>query len=341
MRGQITAAAALLLGLTSLFHQAPAPDALQAVRLDTANPYRWAEYAENIDRAGRSDDARRAYQRAVVLAPSVPQIWLRYTNFLLLHDQPEEALNTAARVLRSVPDYDTVLFGYFDELLPPERLLAAIGDQPRALRSWLQYSIDNNHPEAAKLAWTRLSADADDKLAATYVNYLVRVQPAAAPLVWARHLGGRARDFPVRNLLYNGDFAQVFTPCLLDWHVTPSEEVETSRNRIRFTGKTNVAYDHLYQQVVLPRAGPYRLIARAKSLNLTTNEGIRVAIPELNLASTALSGTSEWTDLIIDFSVPGPRAVRVAVVRRPSAKFDNKIAGQVEFASFRLIFLST
>ena len=104
-----------------------------ALVADSANPYRWADLAEACARAGQMDRARYAFQRALALSRDIPPILLRDANFHFQLDESDRALSSAARVLSIVPDYDSVLFNYFDRFVAgPKPVLAAIGDSSRS-----------------------------------------------------------------------------------------------------------------------------------------------------------------------------------------------------------------
>jgi len=304
--------------------------AREALRRDSANAYRWADLAEALDFKGDTIGARKAFDRAATLSDQIPQIWLRQTNFFVGHNQPEDALRTAARVLAIVPDYDTVLFNYLDGV-EPEKIAAAIAGNPRAMRSWFQYQIARNHSEAAKLAWSKIP-DRGIKLTSFYVDYLVRTGDLdRAVRIWSDFLGDRRGDYPRRNLVYNGAFTSEFLESPLDWNIRSSADFETARDgnsvRITFSGAKNVNYANLTQTVILPSAGTYRFTARIMTRDITTNEGVRLAIPDLAVSTEPLGGTTDWTPVSIDFTVSAPRAIGVALIRQPSRKFDNKISG--------------
>ncbi len=314
------------------------PEYKAALWQDSANAYKWADLAEALGDAGREAEAKRAFTRAVALSPQIPMIWVRYTNFCFIHNDLQQGLKTAERVLATVPDYDEILFYYFDRIVEnPAAVLAAIGGDRRATRAWLEHMMTANNAVAARNTWSRI-ADAgfgDDKLAVGYVDYLLRNKRWENALqTWAAWLGERQGDYPARNLLFNGKFQRMPLGGPLDWRLTQSvDEFENVLGKngamIRFLGKTNVNYDHLSQVAILPRQGAYRLTMRVKTAGLTTNEGIRLAIPELGLASESLTGSHDWTTVSLDFSVAQSRSLRVGVVRRPSGKFDNKIEGTV------------
>jgi len=320
-----------------------------AVRRDSSNAYLWADLADALAASGDAARARQCIDRALSLTKAIPAIWVRHANFCFLHNDVEEALRSAARVLHTVPDYDDILFHYFNQIVDdPKRILATIGDQQRATRSWLTYLIRVNKEDAAGITWQRVlrAGYADAPLTASYVEFLLRNRSLApAQSAWAAFLGKRSGGYPAQNLLFNGKFQAEPLPGPLDWKLRSQDELfeTTLANglvRIQFRGKENVNYDHFSQTAILPHAGQYRLSMHIKTDNLTTNEGLRIAIPDLNLASEPVTGANPWTTVDLEFAVPQARAVRVAVVRRPSQKFDNKIDGVAEIDSIRLTPLS-
>lgn len=319
---------------------------IDALRRDDASPYRWADLAEAFAAAGRLDDARQCFERALALAPAIPQIWIRHANFCFLHDRPALALQSAVRVLDCVPDYDSVLFHDFDQMFPrPVEIAAALGHSPRALRSWLGHLIQVDNSAAAHLAWKQIMSAGygEPALVSAYTDYLIRTEAwSEAISAWSQWLGSRRGDYPNRNLLFNGRFDYPPSGAPLDWRIAENSDLfETVREvpgiRIHFEGKANVDYNHLSQIAVLPAPGHYRLSARVKSDEITTNEGPRLAITDLGLETESVTGSHDWMPLTIDFSTTRARAVRIAVVRRPSVKFDNKTEGTFWIADVALV----
>lgn len=315
--------------------------ARQALNREVASPYRWADLAEALYAAGQTPQSLQAFDRALALAPYTPQIWLRHANFCFLRNEPVPTLRSAARVLATVPDFDAILFYDLDQLdLPAADVVESLSQSPRALRSWLSHVIAIDRPVAARLAWKRIASQgvAQAPLTHAYTSYLLQKQAwYDAIAAWSEWLGARRGDYPNRNYVFNGNFASDPSGSSLDWHIQSSPEdadfFQTTREsgviHVHFAGKTNVNYDNLSQIVVLPLAGHYRLSARYKSDDITTNEGPRLAITDLGLETDPIVGAHDWTPLSLEFAISKPRAVRVAIIRRPSRKFDNKIQGNL------------
>ena len=332
----------------------------EALRADSASPYRWVSLAHALAKVNQIDRARQCFRRALALAPSIPGIWLKDCQFHFQLGESQEALRSAARVLEIVPDYDPVLFDDFDRLVPDAgRLLAAIGNNQRATRSYFVHEIAAGSVRNAAAFWRHLSLKGfgDDQLASSYVDLLLRNRSYDEALkTWSSWLAPRTADYPQSNLLYNGGFELKPTGSALDWRIVDGADVvETIRDenqpregrwglKISFQGRQNVFYRHVSQDSVLSAPGRYRLAAWIRTEGITTNEGLRLNVLDaesparLDARTDSVSGTHAWMPLALEFTAsPQTRLVRILVTRQPSSKFDNKIAGTAWLDSFSLV----
>jgi hypothetical protein len=109
-----------------------------------------------------------------------------------------------------------------------------------------------------------------------------------------------------------------------------------------FEGKENISFGHLYQIVPVDPLITYRLTYNWRSKNITTNQGPFVDIYGYDckgfyLKGSMMLGTHDWQEQGVEFTVPEDcRAVVVRLHRRPSHRFDNKIAGVLWLDDFRL-----
>jgi len=344
----LAAALAVGAGYACLYPVTPVSPA-EAVALAPSHAYHWADLAESFASENRLPEARVAFQQALALSHEVPQIWLRCANFHFSLNEPAAALPLAARVIRLVPDYDDILFSYFERFaIPPARILAALGPEPRPAQAYFQYLLGANDLLNAALVWTRLSThnQATLPLASAYLDALLRHrQYSKASSVWSAWLGpARRGDYPQHNLLFNGSFDDAPSGAALDWLITPIPAVLASFDsdephhgsralRLQFMGIENLSYGHVTQVVpVFP--GQYRLSFWVRSDSLTTDEGPRLELTDIDnptrfaLSSDPITGSHPWTRLRLSFSVPAStHALALRVTRRPSVRFDSKIAG--------------
>jgi hypothetical protein len=326
-----------------------------AVRGDSANPYRWADLGQALADANEISKARQCFSRADALSRDIPQIWLREANFHFQLGEPERALTVAARVLKTVPDYDAVLFSYFTKFkLSPEQVLTQIGNDRRATRAYADFLIGREMTAEAVAAWqySLKAGFGDDKLAASYVDGLIRAKRfEQARTEWAQYV--REGQLGKPNFLFNGGFERAPLPSMMDWHIESTEDATVSRDggahdghsalQVHFSGKVNLSAISAEQKVPV---GPGRYLLRAwvRTDGVTTNEGPRLEISDVDLPgrlsvrSEPFVGTRGWTQLIQQVEVPSTtRLVSVRFVREPSQKFDNKIAGSVWLDSVELV----
>jgi tetratricopeptide (TPR) repeat protein len=323
---------------------APVPAPRTQLAGDLASPDRWCDLADEYAEAGQDREARACFQRALQLAPHIPQIWIRAANFHVMKSEPDQVLELTTRVLATVPDYDAVIFGYYDNLeIKPESVILSQWTSPRPALSYFDHLLATTQLPAAQNAWNLLIklGFADDAAAARLLSALIaHGQYETAFSEWTRYLGPRGGDYPRSNRLFNGGFENEPTGAAFDWSLTKHPAVEVSRDRgihrtgasalrLGFQGTENVAYRHATQLAYLP-PGRYLLRAAIRTEGITTNEGVHLHVTgnRLDLRSEPLNGTHEWTRVELPFDVPGGTPlVAVSVCRDPSQKFDNKIAG--------------
>lgn len=296
---------------------APGSEARTALQRSPHDPYRWADLGEALLEAGRKEQARYCYERVEALAPRVPPFLLRAANFHFLIGDPRRALPITARILGMIPDYDAVIFSQYTRLAENADVLRfGLPEDPRAARSWLRFVMQAGRLKDARQSWDWLAGRgfADDAVAGEYARFLIQQGlPEAASLAWARPVGP------------------------FDWSLARSAGVEIARKgdslRIRFAGTENLDITAA-SKLVFVRPGTYRFRARIRTDGVTTDQGIRFRIADaevparLNLTFGQFTGANPWSDVQQDLVVPPQTSLlRVQVIREPSMRFDNRIAG--------------
>ena len=107
----------------------------EALRRDSASPYRWSDLAEAYLQAGLEEDARYCSRQAVRQGPHIPSILLRAANFHFMTGERQAALELGARCLAAFRDFDEVIFHQY------LRMGGGISDI-------LRYGIPPEHPAA-------------------------------------------------------------------------------------------------------------------------------------------------------------------------------------------------
>ena len=333
--------------------EAPAQEILfeEALARDPASPYRWSDLADSYTRAGRVEQARYGYRQSVERGPHTPRILLRAANFFYAHDEIDHALRLTARALALSRGYDEAIFRNFARLGIPAADILHRG-MPReggAAPAYFRHLIEAGSLSQLASAWDWLRAKSLNNrvLLGSYVDWLLRARHYEAALkVLAEHAQKGLEQGPKGNRVFNASFEREPTGTALDWNITPDQHAETSWDvaaalegsrslKIRFDGEANVAYRHVYQKVVVhPGRMRFRAAVRARGLTSDRGVGFRIYDAErrsrLDLRTKTVSGTCDWKTLEISFAVPRQsRLLQVQLVRQPSTKFDNKLAGSV------------
>lgn len=133
------------------------------------------------------------------------------------------------------------------------------------------------------------------------------------------------------------------------WRIQPVEgTAKEGRHslQVTFTGEQNCSFAHLSQVVPVTPGRSYRLTAWWKGEGLSTDQGPFLEIygydaKGLRVRGPMLSGTRDWEEVSLDFSVPQEcHAVVIRLRRLPSRKLDNKIKGRMWVDDFRLSVIS-
>ena len=330
----------------------------EALRRDAASPDRWCDLAGALAQYDQNEQARYCYDRALQLAPSSPQIWLRAANFSFFEGDNNKAVSQYARVLKLTPVYEPLVFSYYGLMgLPLSEILAhGIPADREVAQSYFRHLLETGSEGEVEEGWRWVTAQsfADDASAGQYVETLLgrkKYEDAAAR--WKQYLGERATGYLQSNYVYNGDFEAEPTGSVFDWRLNPADGVKLELDgtvahsgrrslRVELGGKQNLSYGGVAQRTVIGE-GTYRFSAYAKTDGLSTDRGLAVRVVDvelpgrLDVRTEELTGTSDWRLLEKTFAAgQGTKLIEIQLFREPSLKFDNKIQGTLWLDSVRL-----
>jgi hypothetical protein len=336
----------------------------RAAELNSQDPNPWLELAAAALQAGREMDAAIYLLRADSLAPRSPFVHWPIANFYILRGDIDAAFRHMRVVLNGTSRYDGPVFrAAWKASGDPEKILQEL--IPRRLStafSYLNYLLLNDHMDATMPLWKRI-VESDDtftpQMASPFIERLIeRKRPDEAFSVWndlvakglIRGAGRKSTD----NILNNGDFEEEILNMGFDWRITPVDGVFAGRDSstyrspsrslvIRFDGKDNVNYAHVFQFVKVSPNRAYRLQAVARSEGITTDSGPRLEVfdpynpTSLLTSSEEHIGTRGWTPLILDFKTgPMTELLIVRIRRVASRKLDSHIKGRFWIDDVRL-----
>ena len=328
-----------------------------AAHLGPSDAHYWSDLGAAYDWAGRSEEASRAFRRAIQLFPNSPEINWRFANFAVRTHRFPEALQSLRVVLASnSPAYRDVFRLAATAARDDETILEILPSDARVFLDFLNFEMAAGNVLTAERAWRRLlelKLPFDLREAFPYLDALIqRHEPERLATAWA----ALAERFPAQigplaasntNLVTNGSFERDVLNGGLDWRVVPVEGAAVSLDsqdpfdgsraiRIEFDGKHNLDYGHILQYVPVQPNTRYRFSAAMRATGITTDSGPRFQIFDaFDLVSPLQStenivGTSNWSSQQVRFKTNARTSLLVIrVARPPSSKIDNQISGTV------------
>ncbi len=337
----------------------------RAVELNPYNSQAWLEMATALELQGKTSEAEACLRRAGALAPHVPSLQWSIGTIFLLHGNTDEAFLHFKAVLMGTSEYDQILFDTaWKASGDPDKILSQLIPHRSATEfNYLDYLAAYKRFREASSVWKRIISRREKfspGLTASYIESLIGAhEPVEAYRVWTdlqnQGLVRTASAGTHENLLLNGGFEDELLNMGFDWRIVPAEGVyagldETTYHSpahallVRFAGKGNVDYRHVYQYAKVSPARSYRLQAFMKVEGISTDSGPRLEVRDpydpaaLDKFSEDLTGTTNgWTSLMLDFTTgPKTELILVGLSRLPSRKLDNLIAGKVWLDDVRL-----
>src|SRR5712672_133891 len=128
-----------------------------ATRLSPYEAHFWSDLGAAYDWAGRSDDALRAFQRAVQLYPNSPEINWRFANFAVRTHRFREALQSLRIVLAgNSPAHRSVFELAARAAHDDKAILEILPPNAKVFFDFLNFEMDAGNVMAAEQTWHRL-----------------------------------------------------------------------------------------------------------------------------------------------------------------------------------------
>jgi len=213
---------------------------------------------------------------------------------------------------------------------------------PEARTVYLNELMKAKQADVALALWKEMEASPeppDEKLKLSFCQFLLgNGRVGAAKEVWksSRQSGDK--------LMQDGGFESLPLNAGFGWRWDRHPEVVVERSleaphagayslHLHFRGTKNLSFGHVTQIIPVEPGKAYRLKFAQKSRNLTTDQGVFLAVSGyrckgLSVLSEAVLGTRRWGEEELEFTVPDAcEAISLQVRRKESLKFDSKIAG--------------
>ena len=327
-----------------------------ATRLSLYDAHFWSDLGAAYDWAGRTNDASRAFQRALQLFPNSPEIHWRFANFAIRAHQIPEALRSLQIVLAgNNPSHRDVFHLAANATRDDRAILEMLPPQTSVFFDYLNFEMEAGNVLAAEQAWLRLlqlKLPFSLRQAFPYLDALIQHREpdrlAAAWSALAERFSEQIGPLVSKpNLVVNGSFERDLLDGGMDWRVVPVEGAVagldshgafegTRALRIEFNGKRNLDYEHVFQYVAVRPNTRYRFSGAMRVNGITTDSGPRFQVfdafnmQKLFLSTENMVGTSNWSPQQLEFKTKADtRLVLIRVARPPSEKLDNQISGTV------------
>ncbi|MCL6566849.1 MAG: tetratricopeptide repeat protein [Acidobacteriia bacterium] len=319
----------------------------RAVALAPRRAESWLQLGSAYEWAGRLTEARQAYEHALRRAPNSPQVNWQVGNFYLRTGELDAAFAALQRAAVQDPQLRRAVFALAWRAADPERIRTQLlPRQTEVLLDYLDFLAATDRADEAEAIWALLLAQGEKfapQRVFPYLDLLLRSRRTAAlQLAWQRLYPAPA---PAGELITNGSFEQEAWNAGLDWHIYAAEgaraaiEAGTAQQGqralvIRFDGRQNVHFTHVFQHVPVMAEAQYRFVAWVRSEAVTTDRGPQLEIfdpdapQRLRWTTPAMTGTHPWTELSLELRTGRQTSILVVrVTRLPSHRLDNRIAG--------------
>ena len=342
------------------FDNADIPQAIsyyrRAIQLNPSSPYYKLDLAGALEMAGDNGEADKYFQAAQAAYPISAEVSWKYGNFLLRQNRLPEAYAeihravmvdpsliplAVSRVWHSDPDIHLLL----DQVLP---------DTPGSYTQALSFLVDAQDPTASLEVWRRLIAKdphTEWRWAYLLTDLLVAKEKfEEAGTVWRQAVEmnpGSTPAYAGNSLIYDGGFERDISGGGFGWRQSDvggadfdfDTEVKHSgarSARLIFDGSRNLAYQDLFQNVLVSPATRYHFQGFLHTDQISTESGMRFEIldpkdqQQLDALTSNETGTLPWTLEQLDFTTgPQTRLILIRLARRPSQRLDNKLRGTV------------
>jgi len=337
---------------------------MRAAKANPMEPAIWTGLADVYLRMNNPQKAESALRTALRVYPRSPAIAWRLANSLILEGRTQDSLPLLKTVANSDPGQQYAVYDLGWKILDSgdSVLKNVVPGELDARARYLTYMLERRAKQAPTGVWQELRRGQHPATAALgyrLVETLLhtsRTQEASD--LWTDLLAftGRAAARPAGTLISNGDFELDLPGEGLDWHLQKDPHWTASLDNFNahsgsrsllfsFDGKSNPAFDGLWQWVIVEPNSNYQLRAFVKPDNVVSDSGFRLVVGSY-LSSAAESftvlgpmhlGSDPWTEDTVPFHTgPHTTVVRVGLHRATSQKLYGQLGGRIWVDDFRL-----
>ncbi len=322
----------------------------------------WIDVGRAYEQRDRSEEAERAYRRAVTLAPRYFRPRWIYANFLLRHGRLAEGVTELEHLIEADPDAMRHIFDLVWQATGEEgRVLVAWGRRStsdRVRAELIRFLADRQGYEGALIVWRAMGRQTRFKLESGL--HLVSVLMSAhqwdrAARVWQEVLLDHDERLSIDDLrFWNRNFERERWGEGFDWRIESSQGVDVRIDdttswdgerslRLRFRQHNGLHFEGVYHDVLIEPARDTILRFRYKTKGMLARNGVVVEITDAvhpgrwRARTPPLGNPTEWTEETLSFRPPPETHIlRLRIVRRPMDILHDYVAGEIWFDAFSL-----
>ncbi len=325
------------------------------------NPYNWRyqrELAQLYELSGQIREAEDAFLRAVEWSPRSGSYRWRLANFYLRNRSLDKAVPQLELALAADRRLLEPALGLLLKAGASYQLVDRVWPDDHEARRGLLRLLCQRQPTPGeppsrgflRQLWDRLLAGTEPTPLADGQVYLERLMKdhrfGEARARWIELANSNrlsdARFERAQNLIWNGDFEMPFAQTGLGWRVRDANGYSATQTegeglggsgslRIAFDGSLNLGFKGVQQRVIVDPGRSYRLAFRARTEDLSTDQGVFFQVQDGSsrrqlLATQQLLGSMPWTSYDSTFMADSSW-IWVLLRRKPSLRFDNRLGG--------------
>jgi len=320
----------------------------QAIKRTPLQQDYWLQLATIFQNMDQKEDSERALEKALFVFPTGYRGRWMAGNFFLLQGAPEKALPHFSYILAHYPDESRSIYDLWEVVAKDSDFILEkiIPKDYPSIHRYLTYLYEEREKEKAQKVWKRIESlgyQPNRRDTIRHIEFLVaQGEIREAFQVWRTKATAEGIPLPTNgNLINNPGFeAEAGFGSGFDWTInqTPGAEVSIDHSvalegksslKIRFNGRENIDFHHVYQWISWKPHTDYRLKVNMKTEGVTTQSGPRMEVSGIDSvlygASESLTGDNDWKELRIAFRTPAQSQGGLLRIRRQKMKNTDRV----------------
>lgn len=319
---------------------------VKSVELNPLFSSSWLGLTEMFVENGEKEKALSTLGRLSELTPlSSGFLWEESILALRVNDR-QMAIKNLRLVAKTDPEKRSDVFSLSWNIIDDPKLILDEIISDEALPDYLWYLISKDKLDDTFPVWKRMkeSGVTLNWTVLKYIEFLsAKGRISEASSIWSGIFGKREN-----SIVWNGGFEKGLVGGGFDWIIwnfAEGAKIDFDQEkrfegvkslRVRFDGKHNIDFYHVFQIVPVEPDADYTLTSYMSTQDITTTNGITWEVycyPKANMIKAMeppLTGTNDWRRVGLSFHTPSDcDSIVVRLRRYVSTKFDRYISGTV------------